>query len=132
MAPLNPRPAKRPAQLHQPAGKATHPLTKARPEPEELRELYVERWKSDAEIAMLFGVSVATARRWRIADGITPGDRQRDTKRLRYLYDVRRMTCGEIAAHYRVSYSTMHRWLSDAGVTFRQGPPRIEIPEEES
>jgi DNA-binding transcriptional regulator LsrR (DeoR family) len=125
------RPAKRPAQL-QPAGKATHPLTAPRPPAAHLRNLYATRRMTDADIADVFGVSVTTVRRWRLADGLTPADRRPPATELRRLYDVRRLTVGEMAAHYRVSYSTMHRWLTEAEVTFRQGPPRIEIPEEES
>jgi hypothetical protein len=65
MAPLNPRPAKRPAQLHQPAGKATHPLTKPRPSAAQLRDLYATHRWTDADIATLYSVSVTTIRRWR-------------------------------------------------------------------
>lgn len=126
-----PRPAKRPAQL-QPAGKARHPLTKQRPEPATLRNLYVTQRMTDEQLAAFYSVSVTTIRRWRLADGLTPVARRPPPAELRRLYDVRRMTVGEMAAHYRVSYSTMHRWLTEAEVTFRQGPPRIEIPEEES
>lgn len=92
-------------------------MTRRYRDAEFLREQYVERRKSAAEISSLCDASSSTVSRWLERHGIERNPRYQDRKWLFEQYVERRRDQQAIAADCGVATSTICHWLSRLGIT---------------